>query len=247
MSDSLHCPGCGAPASADAAKCDYCGAPLATVTCPQCFAPMFVGSKFCARCGAAAARAVVENSTPQDCPRCGATLQALQLGATTAHECAACGGLWLDPESLQKLCDAREAHAGVVSALGARPPASAPSQDTVRYIHCPHCGKLMNRVNFAHTSGVIMDVCKVDGVWLDRGELERVVTFVERGGLAAAREKERAQLDDERRRVEMARAGSATTFMGYRDVTIGVTTPGASSRAPVEQLLLDALNMFIRH
>jgi Zn-finger nucleic acid-binding protein len=199
---SLRCPGCGAPASADAARCEYCGAALATVTCPSCFAPMFVGSRFCARCGAEATRDVVADDTPLVCPRCSEPLQALSLGTTSVHECAACGGLWVASDTLQKLCDAREEHAGVAAALEARVPTKTGAPDTVRYMPCPRCSKLMNRVNFAHASGVILDVCKADGVWLDRGELQRVMGFVEQGGLAAARDHEREQLADERRRLD---------------------------------------------
>jgi Zn-finger nucleic acid-binding protein len=207
---------------------------------------MFVGSRFCTRCGAEATREKVEDAAPLNCPRCSESLQALRLGATTVHECAACGGLWVDPQSLQTLCDAREEHAGVVSALEARSPAKAVTPDTVRYIPCPQCKKLMNRVNFAHTSGVIMDVCKADGVWLDRGELQRVVGFVEQGGLSAQREHEREQLADERRRLDAARAGSATTVAGFQGLTITSSSRGTSPGSPVEQLLLDALNLFIK-
>jgi Zn-finger nucleic acid-binding protein len=207
---------------------------------------MFVGSRFCGRCGAEAARDVVEDATLLTCPRCSEPLQGLRLGTTTVHECGACGGLWVDPETLQKLCDAREEHAGVVSALEARVPTNVVAPDTVRYIPCPCCKKLMNRVNFAHTSGVIMDVCRKDGVWLDRGELQRVVGFVEHGGLTAAREHEKEQLVDERRRLDAARAGTATTVTDYRGMTIGSSSRGTSPGSPVEQLLLDALNLFIK-
>ena len=241
---SPRCPGCGAPASAEAAACAYCGAALATVTCPSCFAPMFRGSRFCARCGADAARDVMDEAAPLTCPRCAESLQSLRLGATTVRECAACGGLWVEPSVLQALCDAREAHAGVMSALAARAPANTAATDTVRYIPCPRCAKLMNRVNFARSSGVIMDVCKLDGVWLDRGELQRLVGFVEQGGLSVARERERQQLADERHRLDAARAASATMMADVRGGAIRASLHGSSASAPIERLLLDALGLF---
>ncbi len=205
---------------------------------------MFAGSRFCARCGAEATRESVEDATPLSCPRCGESLQALRLGSTTVRECSACGGLWVDPPSLQKLCDAREEHAGVTSALEARVPVGAGAQDTVRYIPCPKCKKLMNRVNFAHTSGVIMDICKADGVWLDRGELQRVVGFIDHGGLSASREREREQLADERRRLDAARAGSAILATDFHTLTISSNQRGSSASSPVEQFLFDALGLF---
>ncbi len=188
----------------------------------------------------------MDDALQMDCPRCGEALQGLRLGVTSVHECAACGGLWVDPDSLQKLCDAREEHSSVVSALEARVPTKPVTPDTVRYIPCPVCKKLMNRVNFAHTSGVIMDVCKSDGVWLDRGELQRVVGFVEHGGLSAAREHERAQLEDERKRLVAARAGSATIMPEAQVFTWTHTSSRPSADSPVDQLLRDALNLFIK-
>lgn len=198
---TLRCPGCGAPAAPDAASCAYCGSALATVTCASCFAPMFVGSRFCAHCGAEAARELVDDERTLACPRCREPLQGLRLGATAARECHACGGLWLDPDTLQRLADGREAHAGVISALAARAASASATPDTVTYIPCPDCAKLMNRVNFARASGVIVDVCRTHGVWLDRGELQHVLQFIDDGGLARARDHEREQLADERRRL----------------------------------------------
>lgn len=205
---------------------------------------MFVGSRFCAHCGAEATHDVVADDTRLACPRCSEPLQGLRLGTTSVHECAACGGLWIAPETLQRLCDAREEHAGFVSALEARVPTKPVAPDTVRYIPCPRCTKLMNRVNFAHSSGVILDVCKADGVWLDRGELQRVMGFVEQGGLAAARDHEREQLADERRRLDAARAGRTIAATDSRGLTLGTPPRGSPGGSPFERLLFDAFGLF---
>jgi Zn-finger nucleic acid-binding protein len=208
---------------------------------------MFAGSRFCARCGAEATRDVLEDETPLPCPRCKEPLQALKLGATSARECSACGGLWVDPQALQKLCDVREEHAGVVSALAARVPTNTAPPDTVHYVPCPRCRKLMNRVNFSKSSGVIMDVCKTDGVWLDRGELQRVVGFVEAGGLTVARERERERLVDEQRRITALEARRAAVSADVNVYTTSSWKSDSSPNTPMEQLLRDALGMFVRH
>lgn len=175
---------------------------------------MFKGSRFCAQCGAEATREMVPDGPPLECPRCAAEMQTLMLGTTMATECAECGGLWLNPAALQALCSAREAHAAVVNALAARVPARQEPLDTVRYIPCPRCGKLMNRQNFARSSGVITDVCKADGVWLDRGELQRVIGFVDSGGLAVQRARELEQLAEEQRRLTAMQAMGARSGGG---------------------------------
>lgn len=214
---------------------------------------MFAGSRFCAHCGAEAVRENIEETKPLKCPRCREDMQALRLGSTVARECAQCGGLWLDPESLQKLANAREEGAGVVSALAARVPLNAVSPDVVRYIPCPRCEKLMNRTNFARSSGVILDVCKSHGVWVDRGELQRVLGFVESGGLTVAREREREELIEEQRRLaamqDRAQRVGGTSMTGFAmapGVTMHVTSTNSAPESMLERFLLDALGVVFR-
>jgi Zn-finger nucleic acid-binding protein len=242
---ALRCPGCGAPAAADAASCDYCGSALATVTCASCFASMFAGSRFCARCGAEATRELIEESAPLPCPRCREPMQALLLGDTTARECAACGGLWLNPAALQRLSDGRETRAEVVTLLGLRAPTTKTPPDVVRYVPCPECGGLMNRKNFAQSSGVVLDVCANHGVWLDRGELERVLGFVAGGGLARARAREQQRLVEEQRRLSaLQNATGQIGSVAQHDVTWSHTV-STSAHDSLGHLLLDALNIVV--
>lgn len=122
-----------------------------------------------------------------------------------AHRCPRCRGIWIDPASFRRLCDDEARTAGEEDAL-AQPPGAArapqgrgptPARaDRVRYRPCPACGELMNRDNFARVSGVILDVCRPHGAWLDRGELAAIRRFLREGGVRRF-ERIRA-LDDER-------------------------------------------------
>jgi Zn-finger nucleic acid-binding protein len=176
----------------------------------------------------------------------------LRLGGTTLRSCAACGGLWLDPESLQRLCDTREERASVVSVLAARVPTTGVAPDVVRYIPCPVCTKLMNRTNFAHSSGVILDVCKSDGVWLDRGELQRVLGFVDAGGMTVAREREKQKLAEEQRRLTALQSASigggrvSSTHSVFTAGSSGWTTANDVMGNSIERVLLDALGVVFR-
>ena len=207
---------------------------------------MFAGARFCAHCGAESSRQVVEDGEkPLKCPRCREDLQSLKLGSTIARECAQCGGLWLDPDSLQTLANAGEENAAVVSVLAARVPLAASAPDVVRYIPCPRCDKLMNRSNFARSSGVILDVCKSHGVWLDRGELQRVLDFIASGGLALARAREREQLVEEQRRLTAlqnhAPGGGA---MAYTPASMHrIPSADAAPSSLFDRLLRDALGV----
>ena len=80
----------------------------------------------------------------------------------------------------------------------------------MQYVKCPTCGQLMNRMNFARHSGVIVDVCKSHGTWFDRDELRQIVEFIGAGGLDAARDKERAQLELEKQRLKERERASAS-------------------------------------
>src|SRR6185503_17721444 len=71
----------------------------------------------------------------------------------------------------------------------------------VKYVPCPECKQLMNRINFARCSGVIVDICKGHGTWFDREELSRIVEFIRGGGLEAARVREKEAIQEERRRL----------------------------------------------
>jgi Zn-finger nucleic acid-binding protein len=212
---------------------------------------MFAGSRFCARCGAEATRELLEEATPLPCPRCREPMQALRLEDTVARECAACGGLWLDPPTLQRLSDGREARAEVLSVLGSRVPTMTAPPDVVRYVPCPQCGRLMNRKNFAQSSGVVLDVCVNHGVWLDRGELERVLGFVAGGGLARARAREQQRLVEEQRRLVALQNSPLGQGMGaeirtfaQHDAMWGRTVSG-SAHDSLGHLLLDALNIVV--
>ena len=58
----------------------------------------------------------------------------------------------------------------------------------------------MNRVNFARCSQVVVDVCSKHGTWFDKDELRRIVEFLRSGALEAARQREIAELEEQRRR-----------------------------------------------
>ena len=45
------------------------------------------------------------------------------------------------------------------------------------YMKCPVCDLHMHRRNFMRASGVIIDECRKDGVWLDCDELGKIGTI----------------------------------------------------------------------
>ena len=103
---------------------------------------------------------------------------------------------WVDVRSFEKICADREEQSAVMGTAGPESVSSEVSK--VKYVPCPECSQLMNRMNFARCSGVIVDVCKNHGTWFDREELSRIIQFIRDGGLTAARAKEKLALAEER-------------------------------------------------
>ncbi|HEX8920558.1 MAG TPA: zf-TFIIB domain-containing protein, partial [Pyrinomonadaceae bacterium] len=203
--ETLNCPTCGAAASTEATRCQFCDARLATVACPRCFAMMFVGSLHCSRCGAKAQRAESTVETPRRlCPRCRLEMESVAVGSASLRECARCGGLWVDVESFEQIINEREQQAvalGAASIVPKQASGSGNQPNKIRYVPCPQCNQLMNRVNFARCSGVVVDVCKGHGTWFDRDELQQIVEFIRSGGLEVSRRREKREIEEERQRL----------------------------------------------
>lgn len=218
QAETLNCPMCGAATETDATHCLYCGARLATVACPQCFGMMYRGSRHCPRCGASAARERSEiREAELNCPRCRVLMERITLGTTSLRECKDCDGLWVDVASFEQICANREQQSAVLGAAQfASAQRSVSTQSHVRYVPCPQCGQLMNRVNFARCSGVIVDVCKGHGTWFDRDELAEIVEFIRAGGLEQARAREKAQLEEARLRLREEELAAARTSTPLR-------------------------------
>ncbi len=202
---TLHCQSCGAAVSSEAPVCEHCGARLASICCPNCFGMMFRDMKFCPHCGALA---VPWESTPTEmpCPACGAPLLVGRVGDHRLHECDKCFGMWLDSATFEQICRQAEQQASVLLG-GHLGEASARPLEPVRYRPCPVCHQLMNRMNFAQCSGVIVDLCQEHGTWFDKDELQRIVEFIRGGGLDRVREQRKDELATQARRVEALRRG----------------------------------------
>lgn len=155
-------------------------------------------------------------------------MEEVTIGAEPLRGCEKCGGLWVDAEAFERICADREEQSAVLGAamFAAKPSATnseafgGEQSNKVRYVPCPQCGQLMNRVNFAHCSSVIVDVCKEHGTWFDADELRRIVEFIQAGGLVTARAREKQQILDMQRKLRQEQLGTpaaANHFAGMTD------------------------------
>ncbi|MDX6769997.1 MAG: zf-TFIIB domain-containing protein [Elusimicrobiota bacterium] len=225
----LRCPSCGAvsetPASASPVPCAYCKAALHPARCPWCFTWAFAESKACPGCEAEAPAP----GAPLSCPSCRVALSGRSLGGVRLDGCPSCGGVWTDPASLRRLCEDRAAKAAYLGdgSLSAPPKPRDPSATPVRYRPCAVCGDMMNRVNFAGASGVIIDACRPHGTWFDADELAAIAAFVRGGGLDAARERDMRRLQDELRRLRAHERPQPGPPVAYDPDTLGFTVSAA--------------------
>jgi Zn-finger nucleic acid-binding protein len=181
---------------------------------------MFIGSKHCPHCGAAAAQATAAELSMLKCPRCRIDMTPITLGTVAMRECEQCVGLWVEVAAFEKICGDREQQSAVLGTASPAPERASPLSGTqkIRYAPCPQCGQLMNRINFARCSGVIVDICKGHGTWFDRNELSGIVQFIRGGGLEVSRQKEKAELEFERQQLraeQLAAAKRAGSFGVY--------------------------------
>jgi Zn-finger nucleic acid-binding protein len=182
----LKCGNCGGAVERKQEHCSFCGHSLLeryrrkTTLCPECLTRIDEDSRHCRSCGVDirphGLPAIPDNRA---CPRCEGALQIRVLEAHEVIECADCEGLWLDSGTFERLKVTAERPAQTTPLPGVEAPRPIPNE--MRYIPCLVCNQLMMRRAFSvrgRSSGVIVDLCRGHGIWLDATELGRVLAFV---------------------------------------------------------------------
>jgi Zn-finger nucleic acid-binding protein len=186
----VRCGSCGAALEPKAGSCSFCASiivrrpdPTGPV-CPECFARTPAGSRFCTACGVAfrpEALSVPARELP--CPACSLPMSPRAVAGEALDECTSCQGLWIPEGRLEQLVErarkAQEATSGSRPGIPApRVRSGNPAVQRVEYRRCPECDAQMQRRNFWRSSGIIVDVCRRHGTWLDPNELEQIAGFV---------------------------------------------------------------------
>lgn len=228
----VRCSSCGAPRRDGSRRCEYCNADFTLreqdldTICPHCFARVGDHAAFCDHCGKPlAAEPLSTDDTLLVCPVCRADrrLFGRMIGGLSLMECRICAGLWIDNVIFQQLLD-QALHADDLAGGGlqeefsrqltAKPATSAPRG----YLPCPVCNALMLRQNFEHRSGVILDYCKLHGIWFDADKLTRLISWVHCGGIEAART-DRAR--EEARTARLREAGMTREPIAGSELLLG--------------------------
>ena len=137
------------------------------------------------------------------CPRDRTPLVPQRMEGVTVDACPKCQGAFFDADELGRATGDKALKRYLASVHGV---ASSP-------MVCPACGGLMD---LDPIDGVEIDHCNVcQGVWLDAGEMDRLVA--RREDALAARAAEKAKAVEERRYREMPRGGGGGRFAGLGD------------------------------
>ncbi len=159
------------------------------------------------------------------CPRCDQPLEAIDLGLGTPFfldRCTKCLGLFFEEGELNAVIQSKAGQPERIDYVRLDRLLAEETPDdftSVKYGKCPTCRKLMNRRSQGVRSGVIVDECREHGVWLDGGELRRILKWMRAGGAEhdAIREAERARQEERNR--ESAKMLRPEMFRGTLDTS----------------------------
>jgi len=146
--------------------------------CIHCQHTVHGTSRTCPMCGGDM-KLEIENNN-RKCPRCKDLLTVFQFNNYQLDRCSSCEGLWLEPDKFKLLTSEFDVYRDDSSDPNF---IRKPTPKAEGYLPCACCSKLMTRQNFKAISGVIIDLCISCGIWLDKGELKQIRSFVASGGL----------------------------------------------------------------
>ena len=165
-----------------------------SINCSKCGGSVPVGSNCCNYCGTKYDRDLValkygmeQSKTDRECPDCKLGLHSIDLeigNKFLVEKCGHCYGVFLDKLELEELLKLIFSYPGEPDTLRLFELINCPDREkqSVKYRKCPVCSCMMIRRNFGRRSGVVMDVCRDHGTWLDGGELAQIIKWSTAGG-----------------------------------------------------------------
>jgi Zn-finger nucleic acid-binding protein len=166
--------------------------------CKNCAAPLAANTNICEYCGTrndidlqqTPFRSIAQTSN-YSCPCCHISLETIELNIGRAlyiQRCSTCFGLFFDTQELEALLNyaVSPTYSTNVKWLDRINQERYQKENKIQYVKCPVCHILMNRVNFAYRSGVVVDKCQHHGIWLNSGELIHLMEWKKAGGQIAA-------------------------------------------------------------
>jgi Zn-finger nucleic acid-binding protein len=111
------------------------------------------------------------------CPKCKTGLKHETYENVEIDRCSQCKGTWLDEGELAHIIAVKEEKftPELIQKTVASVFSGVPEADQQDKHPCPMCARPMRSLNYAYSSGIIIERCPAsEGVWLDGAELERI-------------------------------------------------------------------------
>ncbi len=107
------------------------------------------------------------------CPVCKIELNKKSIGDVEVDECSKCGGMWFEEDELRRAKDASEADLNWMDFEIWKNKDKFKAES--RNLSCPKCSQILVAVNYADTKTEIDYCANCKGVWLDQGELKKII------------------------------------------------------------------------
>ncbi|MDD2760778.1 MAG: zf-TFIIB domain-containing protein [Methylomonas sp.] len=179
--------------------------------CHSCSAPLPPNTQYCRYCGVRNDIdirgkhdfRIVTHQSQRMCPECNVAMQTIGLETQPPMQierCEKCFGLFFDPGEVETLLENWVSPVFTINRewLGNINQDRYQKDKPVKYLECPVCLNMMNRVAFGHRSGVVVDQCKVHGIWLDGGEITHLLEWKKAGGQILHQQKQAARQQKQR-------------------------------------------------
>lgn len=151
--------------------CEHCGASLRADWERGVFVCDYCGSEFVPSPDSDGVLVLGESSAP--CPVCASRLSDASLESHSLRYCVKCHGMLIPMDHLAELIDTLGARLDRF----AKPVLPRSPTDSNRHLHCPVCDAELDAHAYCGGGNVNVDSCERCGlVWLDGGELRRIVT-----------------------------------------------------------------------
>ena len=213
--------------------------------CTSCSAPLPVKATICLYCNYkndVDLHAIHHNTTSRPdsdrtCPTCELPMHSINLkadGKFFIERCENCMGLFFDTGELEALLDQSVSNTFLIDKKRIETINKELFQrETKRasfYIKCPVCSEMMQRKNFREKSGVITDCCNAHGVWLESGELKKLLEWKKAGGqLLHDKVSQEQSVTAAQRKKQDSRSSSGFSQMKHDSHSYGMDDDIASS------------------
>ena len=112
------------------------------------------------------------------CPKCKTPTDLIKYEGVPIYNCGFCGGHWVTKVRLDVILRRREVD--MPPAVRQKMIEIADASNSTETLWCINCGRRMIKESFKHWPEIQIDRCdRCQGIWLDRGELEKCQIFWE--------------------------------------------------------------------